>query len=339
MSPSTTTSAALCADELLAGAARGLVASLGYRLGFFDALDALEAANECELARHSTSEVGATAAWLLSAEACGLLQRRSCGRFSIASPDWRRPGLSARLQMLSMIAGCESQLVRSSMGEENLIHDDYHRYDELNEALSEETLLPMVLEALAADAPVDQALRDGVDVLEIGCGRGALLVELAQRYPKSRFLGIDRRSDPLEVAKPRAAHLGNIRFTRRNAATLAARNRFTLVLCMGGLREQRYPERSLRGIHEAIRPGTWAWIAEEGDADSGSEWNSMLAALLDGPLAGSSAAARRSSNRMAILESIGFEGNRETIRGFEFFRLRKREGAQGLGLETGGPAQ
>ena len=59
-------------------------------------------------------------------------------------------------------------------------------------------------------------------VLEIGCGDGSNLIPLAERYPKSQFLGIDASEQHLAAAEAsaRAMGLDNIAFSRRSLAAL-----------------------------------------------------------------------------------------------------------------------
>ena len=49
-------------------------------------------------------------------------------------------------------------------------------------------------------------------ILDVACGTGADLIELATRNPDSRFIGIDKSEKFLAVAKERAASLPNLRF-------------------------------------------------------------------------------------------------------------------------------
>lgn len=40
-------------------------------------------------------------------------------------------------------------------------------------------------------APVEEALEQGIKVLDVGCGTGAWVLEMAADYPRSTFVGID----------------------------------------------------------------------------------------------------------------------------------------------------
>lgn len=66
-------------------------------------------------------------------------------------------------------------------------------------------LLPQWLPALDG---VEEKLRRGIDVLDVGCGRAAPLILMAQAFPASRFLGIDIHAGSVEVARERIAESG-----------------------------------------------------------------------------------------------------------------------------------
>jgi 2-polyprenyl-3-methyl-5-hydroxy-6-metoxy-1,4-benzoquinol methylase len=51
---------------------------------------------------------------------------------------------------------------------------------------------------------VDERLREGASVADIGCGHGASTLVIAQSYPKSRFVGYDRHEESIHVARQRA---------------------------------------------------------------------------------------------------------------------------------------
>ncbi|MGA9830340.1 MAG: class I SAM-dependent methyltransferase, partial [Trebonia sp.] len=55
---------------------------------------------------------------------------------------------------------------------------------------------------------VQDKLRAGARVADIGCGLGASTILLAQEYPNSRFTGSDYHDQSIEIARKRAADAG-----------------------------------------------------------------------------------------------------------------------------------
>jgi hypothetical protein len=55
---------------------------------------------------------------------------------------------------------------------------------------------------------VDEKLRGGAKVADIGCGHGASVVVMADAYPKSKFWGFDFHAPSIETSRERAAEAG-----------------------------------------------------------------------------------------------------------------------------------
>ncbi|HVM08395.1 MAG TPA: class I SAM-dependent methyltransferase [Acidimicrobiales bacterium] len=55
---------------------------------------------------------------------------------------------------------------------------------------------------------VEDKLRAGATVADIGCGHGASTIVMAEAYPQSTFLGIDYHAESIDVARKRAADAG-----------------------------------------------------------------------------------------------------------------------------------
>lgn len=66
----------------------------------------------------------------------------------------------------------------------------------------------LLQEWIPAMPAVHKMLENGVQVADIGCGTGRLLILLAQAFPKSRYIGIDIFQPLIEQAKVHAATAG-----------------------------------------------------------------------------------------------------------------------------------
>jgi cyclopropane fatty-acyl-phospholipid synthase-like methyltransferase len=101
-----------------------------------------------------------------------------------------------------------------------------------------------------------ERLERGINVIDVGCGRGRAILHLAQRYPKSRFCGIDYLSETVAWATGEAARRGlrNARFEQADAAKWSAPNSFDLVTTFDAVHDQARPDLVLKNIAEALRP-------------------------------------------------------------------------------------
>jgi ubiquinone/menaquinone biosynthesis C-methylase UbiE len=102
-------------------------------------------------------------------------------------------------------------------------------------------------------------LAGGIQVLDVGCGRGRILHRLAALYPHSRFLGMDLSAEAIASAREEAARAGlhNITFVAADLSDFdvsAESEAFDLITTFDAVHDQAQPLRVLRGIRRALKP-------------------------------------------------------------------------------------
>ncbi len=107
---------------------------------------------------------------------------------------------------------------------------------------------------------VEQKLRAGARVADVGCGLGASTILLAREYPNSRLLGCDYHEGSVELARKRAAEAGvadRISFEAASAQTFAGTG-YDLVATFDCLHDMGDPLGAATHIRQALAPdGTW----------------------------------------------------------------------------------
>jgi len=107
---------------------------------------------------------------------------------------------------------------------------------------------------------VQDKLRAGAKVADIGCGLGASTILLAQEYPNSRFTGSDYHDQSIEIARKRAADTGvadRINFEVASAAGFSGAS-YDLAATFDCLHDMGDPLAAARHIRQALKPdGTW----------------------------------------------------------------------------------
>jgi cyclopropane fatty-acyl-phospholipid synthase-like methyltransferase len=90
----------------------------------------------------------------------------------------------------------------------------------------------------------------------MGCGEGVAIRMMAQRFPRSRFVGVDIAPEAIASARAEAAaaRLTNARFVAQDAATFSAPAAFDFITAFDAIHDQAAPRRVLRTIREALRP-------------------------------------------------------------------------------------
>lgn len=116
-----------------------------------------------------------------------------------------------------------------------------------------------------ATAKITQLLTSSseVSVCDLGCGNGALLIRLAQKFPQVKFVGFDL-SQPFVTYGTQAAkfkQLSNISFHQLDIDAQPLPGTFDLVLTSEVLEHLVHPSQVLTKIYSALRPGGYLLLS------------------------------------------------------------------------------
>ncbi len=166
--------------------------------------------------------------------------------------------MGTMFQWIAVLGGVESQVVEVFKQGGGV---PYEAYDRFHEVMAEESSLSVVAglhEHILPLAPeLIERLEAGIEVLDVGCGSGMALCELAQRFPRSRFTGYDLCEPAVAAAERHAAELGlpHVFFEARDVAALDTVDHFDLVTGFDVIHDQRDPAGVLQAIKHALKPG------------------------------------------------------------------------------------
>ena len=127
-------------------------------------------------------------------------------------------------------------------------------FAETSARIFDATLLQRVLPSIPG---IVERLEAGIDVADIGCGRGRAVNLMAGAFPERNFTGFDFAEQDLAVgrADQEAGGLTNARFDVLDAALLDLEDAFDLITAFDAIHDQVDPARVLANVARALRPG------------------------------------------------------------------------------------
>lgn len=251
--------------ETLNHASLSLMLSVGHRTRLFDAMHGLGWVTSKELATNAGLHERYVREWLGAMATGRVVEIDGSG----ATDRYRLPDAHAEVltrngesmgtmfQWIAVLADVESEIVDVFKHGGGV---PYEAFDRFHEVMAEDSSLSVVAglhDHILPLAPglADQ-LDDGIEVLDIGCGAGLALCELARRFPRSRFLGYDLCEPAIATATRTAAEqrLTNLSFETRDVTDLATTDRFDLVTAFDVIHDQRDPVGVLQAVKRVLKP-------------------------------------------------------------------------------------
>ena len=252
--------------DLLNGGAVAVMCAVGHRTRLFDVMATLPPSTSAAIAdaaglaeryvrewlacmvtgRIVAHDPEAATYWLPPEHAAILTRDAPLGNFAVAARYVGMLGSSENLMVECLTTGSGSS---------------YAQYPCFHEVMAEDsgqTVVAQLFDTLLPLAPgLSERLEAGIDVMDAGCGRGLALLALAERFPKSRFLGLDLCADAIAFAANSAAERGlaNIRFAVQDLTHYDVDGGFDLVTSFDAVHDQKDPAGLVRTLYRALRPG------------------------------------------------------------------------------------
>jgi SAM-dependent methyltransferase len=247
------------------------------------------AATSAELADRAGLDERYVREWLGAMTTSGIAAiDRATRRYSLPAAhaaflgrDAANGNMAGMFQFIAVMGGVESRVVDCFRNGGGVPYEAYERFHEVMAEESDQTTVAGLEDAIVPLVPgLAQKLERGIDVADIGCGRGRALNRLAALYPRSRFTGFDLCEETVAAARAEAAALGlwNVAFERRDATHLGAEAGFDLIFTFDAVHDQAHPAAVLRNIRRLLKPGG-VYLMQ--DIDSRSD----VADNLESPLA------------------------------------------------------
>ena len=244
--------------------ALGLMISIGYRTKLFDVMADIDLLTSQQIADAAKLEERYVREWL-GAMVTGQVVDYNAKNKTYSLPAEHATWLTRQnapnniavtTQWLPLMAQVEDRIVESFHKGGGLDYSEYNRFNEIMSDESYQTVVTPLIDTLLPLVPgLKEKLEQGIDVLDVGCGKGRALLALAQVFPKSRFTGYDFLGSAVRVAKGEASRLGlkNIVFVEKDAAGFDDQQKYDLIFTFDSVHDQASPDQMLKNIFNALK--------------------------------------------------------------------------------------
>jgi 2-polyprenyl-3-methyl-5-hydroxy-6-metoxy-1,4-benzoquinol methylase len=192
--------------------------------------------------------------------------------------------LAFQARYIPLLAQVEDQIIECFRKGGGVPYSAYPRFQSLmaedsgavHDASLVDTILPVVPNVVGR-------LQAGIDVADVGCGRGHALNLMAQVFPKSRFVGYDMSAEGVAAghAEAEQKELTNVKFELRDVTGLGVHQQYDFVTAFDAIHDQGQPAQVLRGIAEALRPdGTFLMVDISASSNVGENLDHPLGPFL-----------------------------------------------------------
>ena len=248
---------------ILNGGSLALMTSIGHRTGLFDTMAMLPPSTSAQLADAAKLNERYVREWLgamltggfVEYDADGETYRLPAEHAAFLTREATPDNLAAFAQYIGLLGTVEDQIVDCFHNGGGVPYSEFGRFQEVMAEDSGQSVVSLLIEqARPMIDGIEDKLREGIDVLDAGCGRGLGLCRMAEAFPASRFVGYDASPDGVAWARANAERQGltNLRFEVRDMATLNEPGQYDLITAFDAIHDQVDPAAMLRGIHAAL---------------------------------------------------------------------------------------
>jgi 2-polyprenyl-3-methyl-5-hydroxy-6-metoxy-1,4-benzoquinol methylase len=162
-------------------------------------------------------------------------------------------------QYIGTLGGVEDEIVECFRRGGGVPYEKFTRFHEVMAEDSGQSVLSCLESHILPLVPgLAQRLAAGIDVADLGCGRGLALRKLAALFPRSRFTGVDLSEEAIAYAREHSAGMPNVQYVVRDLTSFDATAEpaaYDFITTLDAIHDQAQPLNVLRGIYRALKPG------------------------------------------------------------------------------------
>ncbi|MGE9289357.1 MAG: class I SAM-dependent methyltransferase [Puniceicoccales bacterium] len=254
--------------NLLNESATAVMVSLGHRTRLFDVMAGLSPSSSQQIADAAGLNERYVREWLaamvcakiIEVDDSGLLFSLPATHAALLAREGEGDCLAHLSRYITTIASVEEQILECFRNGGGVPYSAFPGFHDIMEEDSTQSVINVLHSHIIPLVDgLEEKLEKGIDVIDIGCGRARAILELAGKYPKSGFTGLDLSQSAIEYGNEiaRAKGLNNISLHVRDLSDfdeMAVENSADLILSFDAIHDQARPDRVLVGIRRTMRP-------------------------------------------------------------------------------------
>jgi ubiquinone/menaquinone biosynthesis C-methylase UbiE len=245
-----------------------LMISLGHRSGLFDVMSMLPPSTSQEIAEAASLNERYVREWLGAMVTGRIVEIDADGkRFSLPNEHAafltraaNADNIAVFTQYIAALGSVETEILECFQKGGGVPYSKFPRFHELMAEDSGQSVLSSLESHILPLVPgLASRLQQGIRVMDLGCGRGLIMLRLAELYPKSRFTGLDLSEEAIAFARREIVRRGlpNLDFVAcdlSNYHETAEPDAFDLVTTFDAIHDQAQPLNVLIGIRRTLKP-------------------------------------------------------------------------------------
>ena len=263
--------------DIINKGALSLMLSIGHRVGLFDTMVSLPPSTSKQIAIASNLNERYTREWLATMVVGKIVNYDPSNdlyffqkeKSDLIIRDKKTYNFAASMQWVPILGQVEDEIVNCFKQGGGVPYSSYKRFHEVMEEESAQTVLSVLFESIIPLVPdLEDRLKEGINVLDIGCGSGRVMNMMANQFPHSRFTGYDISDEAIKNAQSQSLISGNknVDFKVKDVSKILdpqTNLSFDLITAFDAIHDQAEPRKVLRNIASLLKPGDGIFLMQD----------------------------------------------------------------------------
>lgn len=249
--------------DILNSGAIALAMSIGHRTALFDAMENLPPSTSEQIAQIAGLNERYVREWLGTMVTGGFIEYQQdkktyylpAEHAAFLTRSAASDNFATFAQYIAQLGSVEDQIVQCFYRGGGVPYSAFKRFHQIMAEDSGQTIVAHLTDSVLPLIPgLVDALSQGINVLDVGCGSGKAIIQMARSFPSSQFTGYDFSPEAIANAQTEANEyeLNNVQFVVKDAATIDEVKKYALITTFDAIHDQAKPDVVLKNIYQAL---------------------------------------------------------------------------------------